>query len=274
MTPRAILVWSTATLIVVVSDANPFTRLFLLLAALSVMVALFPRDVSLRAPFKLIGFGTLLAILISASFDHVGTHILFMIPSGIPVLGGAITLEGLTYGVATGIGLAAGLACVMPLAYTLDPTDLVDAIPRRLERVGAVLALSLSLLPRVRRSATSIAEAQHMRGYQARRLRHLADVAVPVVLSAVEDSMVTAQAMEARGFGSGPRTNWGVQQWSRTGATAAAMALTAAFLVMAAPALGWHHDWFPFPSFTTPSLEVTGVVAALLCCVPGLLKRL
>jgi energy-coupling factor transport system permease protein len=272
MTPRAILVWSGATLIVVVSDANPFTRLFLLLATLNVMIALFPKDVSLRGPFRLIGVGSLIALVISVFFDHVGTHVLFTIPSQIPILGGAITLEGVTFGTATAIGLAAGLACVMPLAYSLDPTDLVDAIPRRLERVGAVLALSLSLLPRVRRSAMSIAEAQRMRGYQARRLRRLADVAVPVVLSSVEDSMVMFQAMEARGFGSGPRINWGVQQWSRPGVVAAVMATTAALLVIAAPIVGWHHDWFPFPSLTTPGLEITGIVAALLCCVPGLIK--
>src|ERR1039457_6408751 len=40
MTPRAILVWSTATLIAIVADANPFTRVFLLLAALNVLIAL------------------------------------------------------------------------------------------------------------------------------------------------------------------------------------------------------------------------------------------
>ena len=273
MTPRAILVWSTATLVVVVADTNPFTRLFLLLAVLNVLIALFPKDVSMRGPLRLIAVGALIAMVVSVCLDHVGNHVLFSIPSSIPLLGGAITLEGLTYGVATSIGLAAGLACVMPLAYSLDPTDLVDAIPRRLERIGAVLALSLSLLPRVRQSAVSIAEAQQMRGYQARRLRRLADVAVPVVLSAVEDSMVMSQAMEARGFGSGPRTSWGVQQWSRAGAVAATAAVLAALLVIVAPALGWHHDWFPFPSYSTPSLEIAGVVAALLCCIPALIKQ-
>jgi len=272
MNPRAILVWSTATLVVVVTDSNPVTRLFMLLATLSVMIALFPKDASLRGPFKLITLGALIATVISVCFDHVGTHVLFTIPTWIPVFGGPVTLEGSTFGVATGVGLAAGLACVMPLAYSLDPTDLVDAIPRRLERVGAVLALSLSLLPRVRRSATAIAEAQHMRGYQARRLRRLADVTVPVVLASVEDAMVMAQAMEARGFGSGPRTNWGVQQWSLTGIVAATLAVLATVLVVTAPALGLHHDWFPFPSLTTPSLEIVGVVAAMLCCVPGLIR--
>jgi energy-coupling factor transport system permease protein len=155
----------------------------------------------------------------------------------------------------------------------LDATDLVDAIPRRLERVGAVLALSLSLLPRVRRSAVAISEAQRMRGYQARRLRRLADVAVPVVLSSVEDSVVLAQAMEARAFGSGPRTSWGVRQWSRSGAAAAVLATIAAALIVVAQAVGWNQSWFPFPSLTAPSLEIVGVVAALLFCAPALIRR-
>jgi energy-coupling factor transport system permease protein len=273
MNPRAVMTWSAALLFAVIIDANPITRTLLLLAGLNVVAAIWPPDTSLLRPLRMIFLGAVIATLISALLDHSGTHLLIRIPPAIPVLGGPLTLEGLTFGAATGVGLAAGLVSILPLAYVLDAADLVDVMPRGLERVGSVLVLSMGLLPRLRRSAVAIVEAQQMRGYKPRKLRDAPDVVVPVVLAAVEDAMLVSSAMEARAFGSGPRTKWAVERWNAASVLVVACATLAVAVAVMSRLAGWDTDWFPFPTLSAPSVEVAGIVIAVLCAVAALVPQ-
>ena len=77
-----------------------------------------------------------------------------------------------------------------------------------LARTGAAIGTALNLIPGIARSATEIRDAQRMRGWRSRRVREWPDLAVPVVLTALEGSITLAEAMEARGYGSGVRTHY------------------------------------------------------------------
>ena len=90
----------------------------------------------------------------------------------------------------------------------LQPHALVDALPGALARTGAAIGTALNLIPGIARSATEIRDAQRMRGWRPRRVREWPDLAVPVVLTALEGSITLAEAMEARGYGSGARTHY------------------------------------------------------------------
>lgn len=272
MNPRAILIWSLSTLVAVVADVNPITRILLLLAALNVSFAIRSPDSGSLRSLRFVAFGGLVAFLISALLDHSGTHVLARLPHGIPGIGGNLTLEACAFGLVTACGLAAALIAAMPLATALEPLDIVDCLPRQLQRTGAIVSLGLGLIPRVAKASAAITEAQTMRGYAPRKLRRAGDVVVPTILAAVEDSFVVAQAMEARGFGATTRTRWRPNPWTRSAAVCAGAACVAAILVVASRLLGWSQDWFPFPSWTTPPVEIVGVLAAVLCVLPALVK--
>src|SRR5665811_724175 len=137
--------------------------------------------------------------------DSTGAHAFLALPAGIPVLGGPLTIEAVLFGASTGVGIAAAVLAAAPLSLVLLPNSLVDALPSGLARTGAAIGTALNLIPGIARSATEIRDAQRMRGWRSRRLREWPDLAVPVVLTALEGSITLAEAMEARGYGSGVR---------------------------------------------------------------------
>ena len=176
-----------------------------------------------------------IAIATTTLASHTGDHAFLVLPSGIPVIGGALTLEAALFGLSTGIGIAAAVLAAAPLSLVLQPHALVDALPRALARTGAAIGTALNLIPGIARSATEIRDAQRMRGWRSRRVREWPDLAVPVVLTALEGSITLAEAMEARGYGSGVRTHYSEQVWSREDVLVAVVAAAAAVLFVGTP---------------------------------------
>lgn len=96
----------------------------------------------------------------------------------------------------------------------------------------------------------------------------LSEIVVPVVLTSVEGSIQLAESMEARGFGSGPRTAVKSARLQRTdwlviGASAAALAI---FVI--SQAVGWAAPWFAYPTLSWPSIDPRPLAACLLLLTP------
>jgi len=106
------------------------------------------------------------------------------------------------------------------------------------------VATSLNLVSGFGRTFGAVRDAQRMRGWRPRGLRSWNEVLVPVVLTAIEDSVLLAEAMEARGFGAGHRTSYSGTGWSRRDVAVAAASVGAAVL---------------FIGFTSPALRSTGI---------------
>jgi energy-coupling factor transport system permease protein len=199
--------------------------------------------------------------------------VLAVLPAGIPVIGGPLTVEAALFGASTGLGIAAAVLAAAPLSLVLEPHALVDALPSSLARTGAALGTALNLIPSMARSATEIRDAQRMRGWRPRRVREWPDLAVPVVLTALEGSITLAEAMEARGYGSGPRTHYRESVWRGRDSVVATVALGAAGLFIALRISGGIGDWYPFPDLTWPPVAVVGVVCCIALAVPLLVRR-
>jgi len=269
---RAVAAWSAACLLGVLLSTNPAYRVLVLAAVLAAVLAGVGWARSRRL---LAGLGLALAAagLLTFATNHLGGDVLFELPAAVPLAGGPWTLESLVYGTSFGIALAAAALAMTPLSLMLETHQVVDALPAPLARTGAVLAASLNLVPSVARSFTAIAEAQRMRGWRPRGPASWGEVVVPAVLTAIEDSIQLAEAMEARAFGSGPRTRYRPPAWSAAdGAVAAAAGLSLALLI-AARALGLLADWHPYPYLVLPVITPLGVAACLPLFVPAWLWR-
>ena len=265
---RGVLAWSGACLVIVLSTTNPAYRSLVLAAATAVVVA---AAGPARARRPLIGAAALglSAAALNLISAHLGADVLFALPSWIPALGGPYTLEALVYGLGTGVTLAAALLAVAPVSLLLEPFEVVEALPGALARTGSAIAAALNLVPGIAASFTAVVEAQRLRGWRPRGPTSWAAVVVPVVLSAIEDSIQLAEAMEARAFGSGPRTRLrrpgpGRPDRLAMGATGVAVA---AFLT--ARVVGWAADWDPYPFLSPPSLSPLPVLACLVLALPG-----
>ena len=271
--PRALAVWSGAGLVMALATGNPVYRAIVLLCGLSLVVARGRRGPGVRALMIGIGIAALTAAVLTLLLSHTGTHILVRLPGGIPAVGGALTLEALVFGLATGLGIAAAMLSVAPLTLVCAPHDLVDALPPALARTGAAVGAALNLIPATLRSAGEIRDAQRMRGWRARRVTDWPAVAVPVVLTAIESSLTLAEAMESRAYGGGARTHWDAMRWQPLDTLVAALAGLAGALFLVLAVSGAAPGWYPFPSLAAPPVSLPATLCCASLILPSLLPR-
>lgn len=267
---RAWLVWSLAAIAVALSSANPIYRAIVAFAAIDVLVTWLPPHRSLRPLAVMALVAAAIAMAMNVLAAHAGADVLVRLPDRLPIVGGPITLESLAYGGAVGLGLVAALLAVGPLSLVLAPHEIVDALPNRLDRTGIVIATALNFVGGIRRTFQSVADAARMRGWRPRGLRSLNEVLVPVVLTAIEDSVALAEAMESRAFGSGPRTSFASQAWSRRDSLVVGASVGGLAVFVAARLTGANLDWYPYPTLALPPIDPIAVVACLGLVVPAL----
>ena len=267
MSARTVAAWSGACLVIVLTTTNPAYKAAVLLIAFTVLVS----SVGLTRMRRLlagVGFITVFDVTLNFVSAHLGATVLYSLPDSVPALGGPYTLEGLAFGVSAALTIAGALLAAAPFSLLLAPHDVMDGLPRALASTGTAIAASLNLVPSIARSFTDVSEAQRMRGWRPRGPASWADVVVPVVLTSAEGSIQLAESMEARGFGSGPRTRYErarltIRDWIVIVSAAAAVS---GFL--AARMFGWAADWSAYPSLQPPAVDLRAFGACLLLLVP------
>lgn len=271
--PRVWLVWSIAAVTVALVSSNPVYRGLVALVALDVLLAWAPPGRSLRSLACALVLAAAFAALINLLASHTGADVIVRLPDWLPLAGGPLTVEALAYGGAIGLGLAAALLAVAPLSLVLEPHDVIDAMPGSMERTGIAVAGSLNLVSGFGRTFAEVRDAQRMRGWKPRGLRSWNEVLVPTLLTAIEDSVRLAEAMEARAFGAGRRTSYASSTRSGWGTVVVASALATAALFVAFRVAGASVDWYPYPSLSIPPINPLLVVACLGLALPALRWR-
>jgi energy-coupling factor transport system permease protein len=266
--PRAWAAWSAASLVVVLTSTNPVYRALVLLIALNVLLSLRRADAAMRPLMVATAVAVVLAALLNTVLSHTGNHVVLAIPGALPGIGGPITVEAVVYGVDVALGIAAAVLSVAPLSRVLHPHELLDAFPAPLQRTAALTGSAINLVPAVMRNAVAISEAQRMRGGAGTRLRDWHAVAAPVLLSALDESMQLAEAMEARGFGSGPRTRFATARMDLAAMLVVVCSLAAIVVTVVARVSGSLPDWYPFPTVTVPEVAVLPLAACILLTAP------
>jgi energy-coupling factor transport system permease protein len=272
MNARAVAAWTGACLFIVLFTTNPAYKALVLAAALTALAA----GAGIRRMNR-----TLKAVAIIAGIDvtlnfvsaHLGKTTLFALPGNIPALGGPYTLEALAFGTANGITVAAAILAAAALSLLTSPHDVMEALPKALSRTGTAIAASMNLVPAVANSFTQVSEAQRMRGWQPKGPRSWAEVVVPVVLTSVEGSIQLAESMEARGFGSGPRTSMDTRELTQNDWLLITASAVAVAMFTIAQFAGWATDWYPYPSLTIPQLDIRPTLACGLLFTPAVLWR-
>jgi energy-coupling factor transport system permease protein len=149
----------------------------------------------------------------------------------------------------------------------------VDAMPAAMERTGIAVATSLNLVSGFGRTFTEVRDAQRMRGWQPRGMRSWNEVLVPTVLTAIEDSVRLAEAMEARAFGAGRRTSYAETVFGRRDWAVVVAALAAVALFVGLRIAGTPMDWYPYPTLALPPINPLAVVGCLGLALPAFVGR-
>jgi energy-coupling factor transport system permease protein len=165
-----------------------FAFRFYLIAAAAIVV--------LRVVFRIIfGGGT-------------GVHILFTLPeiplpeaaAGIRLLG-PVAAEQVLSGFYDGLRLATMLICLGAANALANPKRMLRAVPAALYEVGTAVVVALSMAPQLVESALRVNRARRLRGGRESGLRTLRRIAIPVLVDAMDRSLLLAAAMDARGYG-------------------------------------------------------------------------
>jgi energy-coupling factor transport system permease protein len=269
LSPRAWLIWSLAAVAVALSTDNPVYRGLVAIAALNVLIAWLPPGRRLKPLAFGLVFAVFFAVLINGLAGHGGADVIVRVPDAIPVFGGPITVEAVLFGGAVGLGLVAALLAVAPLSLVLESHDVIDALPARLERTGIAVATSLNLVSGIGSTFQSVRDAQVMRGWRARGIRSWREVFVPVVLTAIEDSILLAEAMEARGFGAGRRSSYSSATWRWLDSLVVLAGAGAVAVFVGVRLIGANPDWYPYPTLYLPPIQPVLVAACLALALPA-----
>lgn len=199
---RAWLVWVLAAAALAMTIRNPLYTLILLLVARLVDVACGRVDAGLHLPLGRITLAVLFfATFFNGLFVHSGQTVLFHLPAAWPLIGGPITLEGMVYGLETGLILLALLFLFVTFNRVISPGELVRLTPRAFHDLGVVVLIAITYVPETARHLERIREAQAIRGHRLRGLRDWRPVIIPLLVGGLERAMGVAEAMVARGYG-------------------------------------------------------------------------
>ena len=171
---------------------------------------------------RLLRFGiwaTLLIMIINPLVIHAGQTILWSGPV-LPVLGRMeISMEAVCYGAVMGVRLMALLLVFCLYNEIVDPDRLLSHMSRYAFKSGLMVSLATRLFPSVIRDMATAREAQQLRGvdFNSGNLRERAGkyarVFRVVLVSTLEGSFQTAEAMQARAFGVGPCSCYNREFW-------------------------------------------------------------
>lgn len=236
---RVWVVWVLSAAAVAMTVRNPLYTLILLLVARVVDAACGRADAGLRLPLARITLAVLFfATLFNGLFVHSGQTVLLRLPATWPLIGGPISLEGLIYGLETGLILLALLFLFVTFNRVVSPAELVRLTPRAFHDLGVVILIAITYVPETARHLERIREAQAIRGHRLRGLRDWRPVIIPLLVGGLERAMGVAEAMVARGYGAtaGQEQSPGVLAGLALGLL---LLLTGWFLALWQGILGW-----------------------------------
>ena len=189
----------------------------------------------------------LLAItLINPLFRHHGATVLLIVNHN------PVTLESILYGVCSGAMLVGVLYWFRSMSQIMSADRLLYLFGRVSPRLGLIVSMALRYVPLFMRQARKVGTVQRMLYVEKEdnlidKSRGAARTLSVMTSWALEQGVVTADSMAARGYATGRRTQYHLFRFGRSDAIllAATAALSAA-IVIGALAGGLDISWYPY----------------------------
>jgi len=182
----------------------------------------------------------LLIMIVNPLVIHAGKTVLWLGPR-LPVFGRlTISLEAVCYGAAMSVRLLDVVSIFCLYNLVVHPDKPLRLLSRFAGKSALVASLAVRMFPSMLRELQSIREVQCLRGVDfaaggmRERIKKYAFLLRALLLTALEGSLETAESMQARAFGSGPRTRYHLEVWRPRDT----LCLTVSLLVLAVAAYG------------------------------------
>lgn len=208
--PAAWWVWALLLAVAVSRTTNPLV-LLLFICALGFVVHRRSRPGGRAFGFFLRIAALIVAIRVVAQVVFGGAWgdtVIANLPSiTLPVwaaglrFGGPVALEAVLTGLYDGLRLAAILLCIGAANALASPRRLLASLPSALYEFGVSIVIALTFAPQLIQDIERVTASRRLRGRSTRGPRAFAGAALPVLHSALDQSIELAAAMDARGYG-------------------------------------------------------------------------
>ncbi len=210
-------------------------------------------------------------MLLNPIVSHGGKTVLWRSPY-LPVVGHfTICLEALCYGAAMGTRLLAVLTTFCLASAVVHPDKILNIFSRFAYRSALVVSLATRMLPLAARELANAREMLQLRGVDfasgslLERLKKHSWLFDILLMSSIEGAFQTAEAMQARAFGSGPRSCYRRELWRPRDLLCLAAACSALVLSCYAYAKGYSgYSYYPQLGALVPSRLFLYLLAGII----------
>lgn len=201
--PRAWLLWAAAAVIPPLLGRNPWPITATLLAVISVWAVWSPGAAGRRWRPLLrlaIVFGVV-SVIFNVLTVRAGDVVIGHLPDSWPIIGGALTLNALVFGLLGALAIFTLVTVSATLGVVLDWTLAIRLLPDRMAPLAVAGSVAWAYLPQTTLALGEIRDAQAARGFRPRGARDVLPLLMPLLGGGLERAMITAEALEARAFG-------------------------------------------------------------------------
>lgn len=198
----------------------------------------------------------LTVVVLNPILSHSGQTVLVFGPY-IPMIGRLdITLEALLYGINMGIRMFIVLLGFYIYGSVVNSDRMFSLISRFAGKSILITAMAFRMVPKMAKKLKTASEAQMARGVKFQGRGKIANVKNTlflvkiIVVSALEDSIETAESMYIRAYGSGPRSSYFYEKFGLLDGLISINAVFSLFLSMFGLFKGWNSFSF-YPELST-----------------------
>ena len=215
-----------------------------------------------KALWATLGFGVPMFLFIALAnpiFNHRGATILFYIG------GNPVTMEAFLYGLVSAGMMFAAVVWFTCYNTVVTSDKFLYVFGRVLPSIALIVSMTLSLIPKLMAQVKVIADSQRTLGLDWKsgtvpeRIRAGARILSILVSWALEDAVITADSMRARGYGQHRRSSFSVFRFSKRDGIM--LALIGVFLAAEILTYATGRGTMTFyPSVIPPSTDAAGIL--------------
>ena len=216
----------------------------------------------------------LLSALLNPLFSHNGSTVLFVMNDN------PVTLEAVYYGMVLGGMIAAVMYWFKSFQQVMTTDKLLYVLGSALPKLTLMLSIALRYIPLLKKQTKKIRDSQKALGLFSEenvidRLKGEMRIFSVLVSWALENGIITADSMTARGYGIGRRTRFALFRFRlRDGIICAACLLLGGYVVYVMASGAVACEFYPF--FSIKTTGVTSIAAyfayALIALFPSFLE--
>ena len=207
--PRSVGIYFAAILALTLSDTDPILLLASVIGAVILYLLLTRKFITL----VIVPIIPLISACFNAAFNHNGMTPLLIINDN------PITLEALAFGGVTGLMLTAALFWSFCFTYLMTSDRMSCLLGMFSPKIALLLSMTLRAVPLFKRQAQRVAQSQKGLGLyggtgMAESIKSGGRIFSVMLTWALENGVITADSMAARGYGICRRTSFSVYHFS------------------------------------------------------------